>query len=253
MKKQLLSLFIATATLIVGCQTTENENPIPTPNAKKLLKITESYADQSIVSNLGYDANGRFISMKDPNKETTYSYDANGNIIKIQNKYSPNYSSVFEITYKNGIPETAVLKMYSGTTIDASFAYTYKVENGLVTEINLKDDENHSTKFSITYQNGNVAKIESISDLRPGDKISTIFTYGTKKNMYSAGSFKFILDDESSVSFFAKNEITQVKNVYIGSDAGTYETNNTYTYDTEGYPLTSISTPSSHTFKYEYQ
>ncbi len=239
MKKHLFLFFAVAVAALVGC----NDDNTPTPNSasssKRLVKITENHGSQDIVFNLNYDASGRLITFKDPKntQTTTITYDVNGNLTKFESKEF-GVSIIFEVTYKNGVPETGYLKTFNGSDFTELLTLNYKVEGGLVTKIVQKLQGIEYATSVITYQGGNVSKIVTSSSLVPELNSNIIYTYGTHKNRFITEGFKYILDPLGlSTQFFAKNEITKMVYDYEGEDLD-IEINSMYTFDQDGYPLT---------------
>jgi len=101
--------------------------------------------------------------------------------------------------------------------------------------------------FALSYtSNGNLAKIVSTS----GEGYSAVFGYGTKKPVYPIVT-KYILDQAGlSLQFAAKNELLSMSYDFPGTQ---YDESivTQYTYDADGYVLTSSDANAQ--IKYEYQ
>ena len=109
--------------------------------------------------------------------------------------------------------------------------------------MNLDDVE---MDVNLTYHSsGNLAKAEITGD----EEYSINYTYGTKKNSFPAMS-KFVLDLGFSIAFAAKNELITTVMDFPGSQFDQTVTNQ-YTYDANGYPLTSNDGQTQ--LKFEYQ
>ncbi|WP_423149560.1 hypothetical protein [Rubrolithibacter danxiaensis] len=257
MKKQLFILFVAGLTSIVACKKDDNSGP-DAPSAKKLTKITKTEDGENTVYSLTYDSNNRLTSYKDQNntEATTFTYDANGNIQKLENKEGDD-KTVFEVTYNNNVPVSGSFKTYEGNTIKATLSLEYTVSGGLVTKIKQKMDAVALGESTITYQGGNVSKVETTTTIPnvPASKTTLTYTYGTKKSPFQNTGFKYILDPMGlSVQFFAKNDITSEKYDFPGTELD-FQSNTQYTYDSAGYPLTATEGTGADavTYKFEYQ
>ena len=257
MKKQLFTLFLAAATTFVGCKDDNDTIPDVDKPGKLLSKITETEDGVSTVYNLTYDNNKRLTSYKEQNntESANFTYDANGNITKLEFVEGEG-KSVIEVTYNNGVPASAKFRSDSDD-IEDDVIFTYKLANNQVTEITQKLGTLEYGKATITYQNGNVAKVVSVITLPEGEDLEEVpnlnttltYAYGSKKNMFPNAGFKFILDPMGlSARFFAKNEIVSEKIEGIFDATTTYQ----YTYDSDGYPLTGTDSDGV-TYKYEYK
>ena len=258
MKKQLFTLFVALATTIVSCS--DDNDPKPNQPSKLLAKVTETRAGQNTVYTTTYDSQNRLTGFKNQNntESTTFTYDANGNLTKLQ-AVEGEESTVFEITYNNGVPVSGKYTS-TGDEIDAPVDLVYTVVQGLVTEISYKVGTNTVLKSKITYQNGNVSKVESEDFTQEGEgddetyKFSTTYTYGTNKNAFPSANFKYVIDPNLSVQFFSKNNVLTEKYDFPGTIMDK-EYTNTYTFDAAGYPLTQAfgTGAEATTLKFEYK
>jgi YD repeat-containing protein len=257
MKKQLFTLFLAAATTFVGCKDDNDSIPDVDKPSKLLSKVTETEDGVSTVYNLTYDNNKRLTSYKEQNntEAANFTYDTNGNITKLEFVEGQS-KTVFEITYNNGIPATGKFRS-DDDDIDEDMILTYTVANNQVTEIKQKLGTLEYGKSTITYQNGNVAKVVTKVTLPEGEELAEIpdlsstitYTYGSKKNMFPSAGFKYLLDPMGlSARFFAKNEIASEKFEGFINATTTYQ----YTYDSDGFPLTSTDSDGV-TYKYEYK
>lgn len=247
MKKQLLFVFCAALIAITGCKKDKDENGGTNgPEASKLVKrIIETEDGETTTYNISYDGNKRITSYKSTdNKEiTNFTYDGNGNVTKIEN-IEEDSKTVFEFTYNNGRPVNGEFKSYEWINnqqgeLVMGYRLDYTVVNNLVTEIKVimegeEDEDDMEIDYALTYENGNLSKVQST-----GLGATTIsFTYGNKKPVFPA-TFKYILDPSGlSAQFFAKNDIITTAYDFPGTTMDATVTN-TYTYDSNGYVLTS--------------
>src|SRR5687768_2955135 len=218
-----------------------------------LKKVTETSNGTTTVYNVNYDGNKRLslFSSIDNLETTNFTYDGAGNVIKIEVK-EHNYYSTYTFTYNSGIPVSGTIKTIMKTAgepddLMEDDVLTYTVVNNQVTKIhqqmNLDDVE---LDVNLTYHpSGNLAKAEIT-----GDEVYSInYTYGTKKPSFPAMS-KFVLDLGFSSAFAAKNELITTVMDFPGSQFDQTVTNQ-YTYDANGYPLTSNDGQTQ--LKFEYQ
>jgi hypothetical protein len=222
-------------------------------STKLLKKVTETANGTTTVYNLNFDGNKHltFLGSIDNLETTNFTYDGEGNVIKVEVK-EHNYYSTYTYTYNNGIPVSGSLKTVMKTAgepddIMEDDVLTYTVVNNQVTKIhqqmNLADVE---LDVNLTYHpSGNLAKAE-IS----GDEVYSIdYTYGTKKTAFPTMS-KFVLDLGLSLAFAGKNELITTVMDFPGTQFDQTVTNQ-YTYDANGYPLTSNDGQTQLTFEYQ--
>jgi len=222
-------------------------------SSKLLKKVTETSNGTTTVYNLNYDGQKRlsFFSSIDNLETTNFTYDGAGNVIKVEVK-EHNYYTTYTYTYTNGIPVSGTIKTIMKTAgepddLMEDEALTYTVVNNQVTKIhqkmNLSDVE---LDINLSYHpSGNLAKAEIT-----GDEVYSInYTYGTKKTAFPAMS-KFVLDLGFSLAFAAKNELITTVMDFPGTQFDQTVTNQ-YTYDANGYPLTSNDGQTQ--LKFEYQ
>jgi YD repeat-containing protein len=259
MKKQLLFVFCAALIAITGCKKDKDENGSTDggPVASKLVKrIIETEDGVTTTFNITYDGSKRITSYKSTdNKEiTNFTYDGSGNVTKVEN-IDEESKNVFEFTYNNGRPVSGEFKSYEMIggqqgELAASYRLDYTVTNGLVTEMKMhmegeEDEDDIEINYALTYENGNLKKVQST-----GLGATTItYTYGNKKPIFPA-TFKYVLDQAGfSTQFFAKNDILTTTYDFPGSTMDATVTN-TYTYDSNGYVLTSNDGDTQVKFEY---
>ncbi len=244
MKKQLFVLFVAALSALGSCKEDDNNDPDPNPGKGKVLsKVTRTDktpgGDSTSISNLTFDNSNRLTSMKINNNAevTNFTYDASGNLNKMEH-IEGNDKTIFQITYQNNVPKTGSFITYENNVGQDTLNLIYTVSNGVVTQILQKAGIVEYAKSTITYADNNVSKVKTELTGLPDMTTTLFYTYGSKKNPFASPAFKYIIDPYGlSVMFNAKNEITGHK--YDGP--GTildFETITTYTYDSNGYPLT---------------
>jgi len=222
-------------------------------STKLLKKVTETSNGTTTIYNLNFDGNKRliFLGSIDNHETTNFTYDGAGNVIKVEMK-EHNFYSTYTYTYNNGIPVSGTVKTIVKTAgepdqVMEDDVLTYTVVNNHVTKIHqqmkLADVE---LDVILTYHpNGNLAKAEIT-----GDEVYSInYTYGTKKTAFPTMS-KFVLDLDFSLAFAAKNELITTVIDFPGTQFDQTVTNQ-YTYDANGYPLTSNDGQTQLTFEYQ--
>lgn len=251
MKKQFLTLLLATATVFTACKNNDDDLVIKT---KVLSKIISTEDGETTTHTFNYDSNKRLTSFgtADNSEKTSFTYDASGNLTKLEN-IDEESKQVFEVVYANSVPTTGTLKTYDDDELESTIAFEYTVANGKVTEINQKVQNQQFSKSTISYNNGNVTKIETTAT-GAGTYIHT-YTYGTKKSMFTNPAVKYVIDPAGiTASFMAKNEVLTEG---FDSPGTAFDTNSTttYTYDAQGYPQTATVTSDDETvtLKFEYK
>lgn len=220
-------------------------------NTKLLKKVTKTENGTTTVYNLKYEGNKfKSFSSTDNLESTAFTLDAAGNVTKVEIRDHNDYRT-YTYTYNNGIPVSGTLKTVqkvAGEPDDVlqDDVFTYTVVNNQVTTIKqeMKIAETELTA-SLTYNStGNLDKVTI-----DGDEAYVIsFTYGTKKTAYP-NMTKWVLDLGQTLEFYAKNELLTSFYDFPGTEFDfTYTTS--YTYDADGYPLTSDDGEVS--LKYEY-
>jgi hypothetical protein len=219
---------------------------------KLLKKITKTENGKTTVYNLNYDGSKlTSFSSADNLESTAITHDGSGNITKLEIR-NYNYYHTYTYAYSNGVPvsgTTKVLHKIAGEPDDLiqDDVLTYTVVNNQVTKIRqeMKVAELVQTA-NLTYNsNGNLEKV-----MMEGEEAYAVsFTWGTKKSGFPTIS-KWVLDLGYTLQFFAKNE--QLTAFYDFPDTQFDRTITTqYTYDADGYPLT--STDGETELKFEYQ
>jgi YD repeat-containing protein len=261
MKRHFLMVVLALTTLVAckkekGADTDGPSNP---SSSKTLKRIVETKAGQTTTYNFSYNAGKQLTSVKSTdNSETlSFTYDGNGNVTKIESKEGSD-REVLEFTYANGIPLTGSFKSYElneaqAETLAEQYAFAYTVENNLVTKIKAivpadpeNDEDGYELDYNLTYTNGNLTKVESVGMF----SYTATFTYGNKKPVFPK-VLKYALDPAGfSLEFFAKNDLLSKSFDYPGTEMDDAVTN-VYTYDADGYVLTSNDGEMQTTFQYE--
>ena len=260
MRKHLFAALLAAATL-ASCKKDKvenngngNENPGPvTPTTKLLKKITETTNGNVTVYNLTYNNNKQLTSVRaaDNSDITTFTYNGNGDVTKVESIDNESHN-VYEYVYENGIPERATFKSYEinggAETLVQDDILHYEVEGGKVTKINMDMIlQQQEINFVLTYDGtGNLTKIQT-----DGSTAYTAeFTYGNKKPILPK-VFKYVMDQAGySVNFFAKNELISQRYDFPGTDNDS-EHSTQYTYDANGYALTSNDGTTQIAFEYQ--
>lgn len=258
MKKHLVLVLFTALVAIVGCKK-DDDKPGNNGggNAKLVKRFIETEDGETSTFNLTYDGNKRLTSLKksDDSERTNITYDGAGNVTKIENREVDSKSELV-FTYNNGVPVSGVFKnweMNGEQQGELAITYTmdYLVANGLVTEVKvtMEDPEGEEDPIEITYEltysNGNLTKVKT----KGSNASITTFTYGNKKPVFPP-SFKYVLDPGGlSAQFFAKNDLSSMSVDHPGTDSD-LNINYQYTYDSDGYILTSTNGDSQTRFEY---
>jgi len=266
MKKHLLVVAMAVLTTLVACKKEKGTEtggtgggPSNPASTKTLKKMVETRAGQTTTYNFSYNAGKQLTSVKstDNSEALSFTYDGNGNVTKIESKDGSD-REVFEFMYANGVPVTGSFKSYELNEAQAEilaeqYAFAYTVENNQVTKIKAivpadpeNDQEGYELDYNLSYTNGNLTKVESAGVFA----YTATFTYGNKKPILPK-VLKYALDPAGfSLEFFAKNDLLTKSFDYPGTEMDDTITN-VYTYDADGYVLTSNDGETQTTFQYE--
>lgn len=262
MKRHFLVAVIALSTL-VACKKekgSDDNSGGSNPGSSKVLKrIIETKAGQTTTYNFSYDAAKRLssIASTDNSEAMAFTYANDGNVTKIENKEG-NVRNLMEISYSNGAPVSATYKTFEkneaqNETLTEQYSLQYTVENALVTKIKMivpadpaNDEPGYELDYNLSYANGNLTKIETVGAFA----FAATFTYGNKKPAFPA-SFKYALDPAGfSLEFFAKNDLLKINYDYPGTELDNV-ISNVYTYDADGYVLTSNDGETQTKFEYQ--
>lgn len=262
MKRHFLVAMIALSTLAACKKEKGAENPGggSNPGSSKVLKrLVETKGGQTTTYSLSYDASKRLssVSSTDNSESMAFTYANDGNVTKIENKEG-NVRNVMEISYTNGAPVSATYKSFEkneaqNETLTEQYSLQYTVENAQVTKIKMivpadqaNDVDGYELDYNLSYTNGNLTKIETVGDFA----FAATFTYGNKKPAFPA-IFKYALDPAGfSLEFFAKNDLLTMHYDYPGTELDNTITN-VYTYDADGYVLTSNDGETQTKFEYQ--
>ena len=223
--------------------------------SKVLKKITKLEDGKSLVYTFTYDANKRVTAFKSTDNEesTFFTYDGNGNLVKIE-ETEAEFKNIYTYTYNAaGEPVNAKFKSWKrhGSEPDELIEddiLTYTVAGGQVTKIHLNMTMAEAeANFNMIYTNGNLSKVVSNSGTY---SYTASFTFGTKKPVFPVIS-KYVLDQAGfSLQFAAKNELLTASFDFPGTGLDKTITTH-YTYDANGYVLTSTDGEASIAFEYE--
>lgn len=226
--------------------------PPPPPTAKVLKKQTQVTNGVSTVYNFIYNDNKQLTSIKtsDNTDVTNFTYDGSGNVTKVESNDGEAHN-VYVFEYENGIPARGSYKSFSinngAEELTEDDVIHYTVENNKVTKINMDMNvQQQEVNFVLTYDNnGNVTEIKTDGS----DIYKATFTYGNKKPIFPK-AFKFVVDPMGySILFYAKNDMLSQHFDFPGTDSDISDTVQ-YTYDSDGYVLTSDDGETKTTFSY---
>lgn len=257
MKKQIL-LATGVAALLAFASCKKDEHGTPAPNnpgsTKQLKKVTKTEAGVVTVYNLTYDAAKRLTAYKstDNSESIVFTYDAAGNLTGIEERKDNEHKNIYQYTYANNIPVTGTFKSWELTAGEPDAMVeddklTYTVTNNRVSKIKLEMlQDDAEMNLLLSYTNGNLSKVTSeIDGIYTGN-----FVFGTKKPVFPRVS-NYVLDQAGfSLLFASGNELLSSSWDFPGT-AADFTINTTYTYDSNGYVLTSNDGTAQ--MQYEYQ
>jgi len=256
MKKNfLLATGVAAIFAFSSCK--KDDAGTPAPNnpgvTKQLKKVTKTEAGTVTVFNLTYDANKRLTSYKstDNNQYILFTYDANGNLTNVEQK-DHEFKNFYVYTYVNNKPVSATYKSWELTAgepddLIEDDKLTYTVTNNQVTKIKLEMlQDDTEINLLLTYNNGNLIKVNDEANA----VYTATFTYGNKKAAFPKVT-NWVLDQAGfSLHFGSNNEMLKTVFDFPGTVAD-LTINTAYTYDANGYVLT--SNDGTEQLVYEYQ
>jgi hypothetical protein len=254
--KKIFILAGAMALLVVSACKKDNDSNSNDGNnnggkTKLLKKVTRTTNGSTTVFNLNFDGSRlTAFSSSDNLESTVFTTDASGNIVKVEIRDHNDYST-YTYAYNNGVPVSGTIKVVTKVAgepdnVVQDDVLTYTVVNNQVTKIK-EQMKLSSTELtaSLTYNSsGNLEKITMDGE----ETYAVTFTYGTKRSGYPLMS-KWVLDLGYTFQFYAKNELLTAFYDFPGSQFDvTYTTK--YTYDGDGYPLTSDDGDTQLTYEY---
>ncbi len=240
--KKVFLLATAMAAVLVFSACKKDKDTVTTnpPTEKKLKKITKKENAVTTVYNLTYSSSGKLISVVSTDKKdsTNFAYDASGNLSAIY-KQDQEIKSMYAFQYSNNKPVTGSYKSWDismgipGRLVQNDH-FTYTVTNNQVSAIHIVMMDASEADIVFTYTNGNLTRISHNGFISYIVELS----YGTKRAIYPKLS-NFVLDPMgNTVLYSANHEVLKVLFDFPGSNFD-FEINTTYTYDSNGYVLSS--------------
>ncbi len=229
-----------------------NNNPQPTPS-KKLKKVTETEGTNVTVYNLTYNTSDRLVSYRssDDAKYVVFSYDAGGNLTGIEEQ-EEDFKNIYNYTYQNNVPATGTLKTWSLVSgqpdeLIEDDQLTYTVSNNKVTNMRLEMlQAGTAVDLALTYTGNNLTRVASGGTM----SYTADFSFGTHRPAYPKVS-NYVLDQAGfSLLFASNNEMLSASYDFPGT-ALDYSINTQYTFNSDGYVLTSDDGTTQMTFEYE--
>jgi hypothetical protein len=218
---------------------------------KLLKKVTKTENGATTVFNLTYDGNQfKSFTTADGLEYTALTLDGSGNVTKMDIRDHNDYTT-YTYAYSNGVPVSGTVKTVhkiAGEPDDVTQddVFTYTVVNNQVSKIKKQNKviDAEETVSLVYNSTGNLEK----ATLEGEESFSVLFTWGTKKPGFPIIS-KWVLDIGYTLQFFAKNEMLKAFYNFPGTQFD-YELKTNYTYDGDGYPLTSDDGETKLKFEY---
>ena len=254
-----LWLLAAFVVLMAACKKNDNDPGI-NGTVVPTVKIKDKYLTQIIqvethpgiaattnVINYTYDAKKRLIEIKSTDAVTSYTYYDNGDLFSIDKRTQKiagsdeyHYRTDAELYYGQDKLQVANTKNYIDGVLQDEDLYNYVYDGDRVSEVH------YGGRYVTVYDyddNNNVVK-EVIRDKIPS---VNYYIYDDKKSAFTHSLFKSPtkIDDRSS-----PNNVIKTTNI-IGDT--TTETTFTYTYDSDGYPISAISGTETDGTKFSYK
>lgn len=251
--KKIFLLAGAMAMLVLSsCKKDNNSKDDNNGGQTKLLKkVTKTENGNTNVFNLTYDGSKlKSFSSADGLESTALTFDGSGNVSKIEIRDHNDYTT-YTYTYNGGIPVSGTVKTIHKVAgepddITQHDVLNYTVVNNQVTKIvkEMKLADVTETAHIIYSSDGNLAKVTLEGDMQG----TVAFTWGTKKPGFPTVS-KWLLDVGYTLQFFARNEMLTASYDFEGT-LFDYTLTTQYTYDKDGYPLTSNDGETQLKFEY---
>jgi len=238
-------LLIAMAVFITGCKKSSSGDSNSTPATKTYLvsqvTTTSNPGTQTSVIQFTYDSKNRMVGINASGETITYTYDDNNNLTSAVNKNSTgNTLGTATYTYSgntitdNYVPVNGtsnIQVVYAINSEKAVQGIKYYVGNSL----NASEALNYDSK-------GNITRVGYCCN--PADTIN--FTFDDKKSPFSmlgAPNFDFQFENNLSPYSYVNNIAT-----------GTPNTSSiTYTYNSDGFPVTVVRIQPYVTYTDTYQ
>lgn len=227
-------MFACSIVCLQSCKKDKKTAPTEKAPVKLLTRIIQTDGTRTTAKTFAYDEKNRLKTYKDPYTINTYTYNAD-NIAKIE---STNIAGVFlwefSISMTAGKPVSAT-QIFTDKT--RTFGYLYDgdnvkqinvTQNGVVINITKYASANHNLTWMTEEYGQGLVKTE--------------FTYGTKKSMYSTLGLNYLIGTGAEdIERYSVNEILEWI-IYLPDGSINLTTKNVYTYDSDGFPITQIST-----------
>jgi YD repeat-containing protein len=227
--------------LLAACSKSNTvKPPEETPDVLKYLtKVTD---DDGGITELTYNAQNHLVSfIGDDNEGMRTSYGNDGNLL-MSEVWTEDVLSRLYIDYVNGIPKTGVERYFLRADNSHTDTYNleYTVENNQVVKIRMHDSARLKPSFDvfIRYEKGNITSALQVPVGEMTDTITYVgWTYGTKRNPYSALKSKYYVSPTGAgVLFQSANEpLTLHSRIPVVN--ATVREKFVYQYDKEGYPI----------------
>jgi len=249
-------LMAAAVVAVVALTSCKKDDPAPsvTPQTKKLKKLTRTENGIAKVYTLTYDAANRLTSYKtaDNSAYVMFTYDAQGNLTGIEEK-EDEFKNVYSYTYQNNKPATGSFKSWKivagqPNELIEDDQLTYTVTNNQVSKIHLNMLQTGAeADLQLTYTNGNLTKVVSQSAQFP---YTADFSFGTHRSAFPKVT-NYVLDQAGfSLQFASNNEMKSASFDFPGT-AFDQTVNTQYTFDNQGYALTSNDGSLQMIFEYQ--
>lgn len=251
----LLAAAVASILALTSCD--KDDPATPSPNnpgtSKKLKKLTTTEAGVTTVYNLSYDASNRLLSYKnaDNSEYVTFTYDNQGNLTGI-NQQEKEFKNVYAYVYSNNVPVSGTFKSWELVAgqpdeLIEDDQLTYTVTNNKVSRIKLEMLQSGTEMdLNLTYTGNNLTKVEAEGPVT----YKAEFAFGNKRSAFPKVS-NFVLDQAGfSLQFAANNELLSASFDFPGTSLDR-TINTQYTYDSNGYVLTSNDGETQSVFQYE--
>jgi YD repeat-containing protein len=253
--KFLLGAAVVSLLAFNSCKKDDKTNPSNgnQGSSKKLKKVTKTAGAVVTVYNLAYDGSNHLLSYRssDNSEYVLFSYDAQGNLTGIEQK-EEEFKNSYSYTYQGNLPASGIFKSWRQVAgqpdeLVEDDRLTYTVSNNKVTKMKLEMLQTSSeVNLQLTYAGANLVKVTSDGPF----SYTADFNFGTHRSAFPKVS-NYVLDQAGfSLQFASNNEMLSASYDFPGTGSD-LSINTQYTYDSDGYVLTSNDGSEQMVFEYE--
>jgi len=233
----ILGVLAITLSLFVGCN---KNNGSPSVSPVYLLSVIKTTANGKLTDSsvYKYDTQNRIIEFTDvPNNNTDvkYIYDANGHLNEVDTYHNNLIYTKSIYTYSTNSINQQVNSYSNGSVASTSNLVLTINSSQQITKVGV--DANDYNTYTYDASGNQATYNQYISNNLTGPYYAYVYTYDNNKNPFlnTKGDF-YVSQYGASVNNVIKQTVTSV------NSSTPYVFNYTYTYNTDGYPITRTGT-----------